>query len=254
MFDNPNEGVPRLVVLDEFPYLDATSPELQSILQHMADDSRARPSPHAACRLVLCGSALSVMTGMIDGTAPLRGRAMLEMPLQPFDYRVAADYWGLADQPDVAFNVDAILGGTPGYRDLLETVGTPATIDELGAWLSAGVLDPSHAMFREDEYLIAEDRSLGDRALYQSIIAAIASGELTVTRIASSVGRASNAMARPLRALERAGFIIARPDMLKGRRPLYELTDPIVRFNHTGHPARCRTVRGSRDRDGVGGR
>lgn len=39
-------------------------------------------------------------------------------------------------------------------------------------------------------------------------------------------------MARPLKALERAGFIISRPDMLKGRRPLYELTDPIVRFHH----------------------
>ena len=232
VFDNPNVDRPRLVVLDEFPYLDATSPELQSVIQLITDDARARPSPRSATRLVLCGSALSVMTKMIDGNAPLRGRAMLEMAVQPFDYRMAADYWGLTGQPDVAFNLDAVLGGTPGYRDLLETVGVPASVDELGEWLGAGVLEPGHALFREDEYLIAEDRSLGDRALYQSIITAIANGEVTVTNIAASVGRAASAMARPLKALERAGFIIGRPDMLKDRRPLYELTDPIVRFHH----------------------
>jgi len=232
VLDNPDRTRTRLVVLDEFPYLSAGAPELPSILQLIADESRSSGARGKGTRVILCGSALSVMAGLLDGTAALRGRASLELAVQPFDFRVAADYWGVRDRPDVAFHVDAILGGTPGYRDLLETVGAPDAVHDVGEWLGSGILDPSNAMFREDEYLVAEDRTLGDRALYQSIISAVANGEVTHNRIAQTIGRAVTALPRPLKALERAGFVQARPDLLKGRRPLYELTDPIVRFHH----------------------
>ena len=59
----PSKTSPTLVVLDEFPYLLAHSPELPSVLQRAIDRSRDGVAP---LRLVLCGSALSAMAGLLD--------------------------------------------------------------------------------------------------------------------------------------------------------------------------------------------
>jgi hypothetical protein len=67
---------PLLVVLDEFPYLAKAAPELPSILQREVDRFQIAEN---RIRLLICGSALSVMGGMLAGGAPLRGRAQLEL-------------------------------------------------------------------------------------------------------------------------------------------------------------------------------
>ena len=48
----------------------------------------------APLRLVLCGSAISVMAGLLSGTKALRGRGALEMKVKPFGYRDARAYLG----------------------------------------------------------------------------------------------------------------------------------------------------------------
>jgi hypothetical protein len=68
---------PTLIVLDEFPYLIASDPALPSILQ-LALEPLSRARTQGRTRLVLCGSALHVMRGLLAGPAPLRGRADLE--------------------------------------------------------------------------------------------------------------------------------------------------------------------------------
>ncbi len=99
------EGVvsPVPVVIDELPYLLEGAPELPSMLQGLL-------SPRGAAsgwkiRLILCGSALSTMRGLLAGTAPLRGRASLELMVRPFGFRNAARFWGVADNPDLALHV-----------------------------------------------------------------------------------------------------------------------------------------------------
>ncbi len=59
------------VVIDEFPYLTKASPALPSILQRELDRAVARDT---TIRLLPCGSAMSVMGGLLAGSAPLRGR------------------------------------------------------------------------------------------------------------------------------------------------------------------------------------
>ncbi len=113
--DLPSAAGPSLVILDEFPYLVAHSPELPSILQRAIDGSRDGGAP---LRVVLCGSALSAMAGLLTGSQALRGRASLDVVIRTFDHRAAASFWGITD-PATAFVVHAVLGGTPGYRDLL---------------------------------------------------------------------------------------------------------------------------------------
>lgn len=218
----------KVIVLDEFPYLLAHSPELPSVLQRAVDGSRAAAGPPR--RLLICGSSLSVMTRLLTGAQALRGRVSMELLLRPFNYRETGAFWGVEDV-DVAFQLHAILGGTPGYRDLL-TTRPPRSARGLGRWLATGVLNPASALFREDEYLLAEDESVTDRAAYHSVLGAVAAGCTSESKIAASLGRDQRSVQHQLRTLERAGFVVKEQDVLRRRRPLYRLADPIVRFHH----------------------
>lgn len=216
-----------LVVIDEFPYLLSHSPELPSLLQRFIDRTS---DSGGALRLILCGSALSVMAGLLEGTRALRGRASTDVVVRTFDYRTAAEFWGI-DDPSVAFLVHSVVGGTPGYRDLLPS-SPPRRPSDLSKWLAAGPLSPASALFREDEYLLTEERSLSDRALYHAVVAAIASGNTNQAAVAQALGRVQRSVQHPLRNLEDAGFIDAIDDALRSRRPVYRIADPIVRFHH----------------------
>ena len=64
------------------------------------------------------GIPLAVMSELLSGTRALRGRAELDLLLKAFDFRTAAQFHEV-DDPETAFQLNAVLGGTPGYRDLL---------------------------------------------------------------------------------------------------------------------------------------
>jgi len=219
--------MPTLVVIDELPYLLRHSPELPSTLQRVIDASGDGGPP---VRLVVCGSALSVMATLLTGAQALRGRAKADIVLRAFGYRDSARFWSIEDA-SAAFAVHAVLGGTPGYRDLV-SARPPARLSGVDSWLAAGPLNPSSALFREDDYLLTEDRSLTDRALYHAVVAAIAGGSTSQGAIAAALGREQRAVQHPLRALENAGFVNRVDDALRARRPFYRLSDPIVRFHH----------------------
>jgi hypothetical protein len=87
-------------------------------------------------------------------------------------------------------------------------------------------------MFREDDYLLAEERGLTDRALYHSVLAAIAGGNRTETNIARALGRDRQSLAWPLRILTGARFVVRDDDALRQRRPTWRVAEPIVRFHH----------------------
>jgi hypothetical protein len=221
-------GPDRIAVIDELPYLLTQSPELASIIQKAFDDARQGQRP--AFRLLLCGSAMSIMERVLSGQQALRGRAVLDMPLLPFDFRQSAAFWGI-ESPEIAFLVDAVLGGTPGYRDLLDRAA-PATPQAFVDWLAVGVLNPSHALFREAEYFLTEDPAIADRALYQSVLATIAEGRSTRGAVASQLERTESALRHPLMVLERAGLIRRDQDLLRTNRPLLRIVDPYLRFHH----------------------
>lgn len=223
----PGGRGPATVVIDEFPYLLAHSPELASVLQRRIDTAAPGES---AVRLIVCGSALSAMAKLLVGSQALRGRASHDLVVGGFDYRQSARFWGIND-PQVAFLVHAVVGGTPGYRELLPAKA-PTRPTDFSRWLGQGVLNPASAMFREDQYLLTEERGLTDRALYHAVVGAIASGKSSQSSIAAALGRENRAVQHPLKALEEAGFVVRDDDLLRLKRPTYRLADPIVRFHH----------------------
>ncbi|HEX3731396.1 MAG TPA: ATP-binding protein [Mycobacteriales bacterium] len=232
---------PRLrsapVVIDEFPFLTKPSPALASILQHAIDRtaiSRQGPS------ILVCGSAQSVMGGLLSGQAPLRGRANLELRLRPFNHWLAAQYWGIND-PRLAAMVYAIVGGTPAYREFISG-DVPAGLDDFDPWVVRTVLNPTTPLFLEARYLLAQEvvdhRETG---LYPSVLSAIATGHNTRGGIASAVGRKSSDLTHYLNVLEDTGLVERSEDAFRAGRSTYRIAEPLITF----HQAIVRTDLGS---------
>jgi AAA+ ATPase superfamily predicted ATPase len=215
------------VVIDEFPFLVKASPALPSIIQRELGPGGSAAASRA--RLLLCGSAMSVMGGLLSGRAPLRGRAGLELIVHPFGYRDAARFWAISD-PRLAVLVHSVVGGTPAYRRELVREDTPANLADFDAWVIRTVLNPQTPLFREARYLLAEETEIRDPSLYHSVLSAVAEGNNTTGGIASYIGRKSNDIAHPLRVLEDCRLLIKEPDPLRSGRARYRIAEPLVTF------------------------
>jgi uncharacterized protein len=226
-----SRGVPPLLVLDEFPYLAQETPGLPSIVQSLYDGLGPGAAANTASfRLLLCGSAISVMADLLSGTRALRGRAALELRVRSFGYRDAREYWGISD-PAAAFAHNALVGGTPGYRELVPDPQVPENPAQLGGWLTRNVLRPSMPLFDEARRVVHEDPRIRDTAAYSSVLAAVAAGESSPTKIGGLLGRPATSLTHQLATLASAGFIDRRHDLLLDRRPVVTVADPMVRFH-----------------------
>lgn len=218
---------PMPVVIDEFPFLVKATPSLPSIIQRELGPGGAGTASRA--RLLLCGSAMSMMGGLLSGRAPLRGRAGLELLVQPFAYRDAARFWGLTD-PRLAVLVHSVVGGTPAYRREFVRDDAPSDLHDFDDWVIRSVLNPRTPLFREARYLLAEETDIRDPSLYHSVLGAVAEGNTTTGGIANYVGRKANEIAHPIRVLEECRLLVREPDLFRSGRPRYRITEPLVTF------------------------
>ncbi len=218
-------GDAGLIVLDEFPYLSKVSPSLPSILQREVDRAI---SEGTAISLILCGSAMSIMGGLLAGSAPLRGRANLELVVHPFDYRLAAGYWQVTDTR-LAAQLHAVVGGTPAYRRFVNDDG-PESMDDFDEWVLRTVLNPATPLFREARYLLEEEAGVRDTALYHSVLAAVANGDGTRGGIANYIGRRAADIGHHLTVLEDRGLLRREPDVFRSGRSRYRVAEPLITF------------------------
>jgi len=247
---------PIVVVLDEFPYLCKASPSLPSMVQR-AFGPRRGARLNSRVRLVLCGSALSFMGQLLSGSAPLRGRAGLDLTVSTFDPRVAAAFWSITDW-DLALRVNSIVGGTPAYRREYVRNDSPENADDFDSWVCRTVLNPASPLFKEARYLLAEEADLRDPALYHSVLAAVANGRTTRGAIGTFIGRRDDTLRHPLTVLEDAGFLLRSVDPFHPARSSYRIAEPLLTFYHAvmrqewsrlERPGRTAEVwRGSQDR------
>ncbi|WP_420162150.1 AAA family ATPase [Nocardiopsis sp. CNT-189] len=211
-------------MVDDLPYLLQHSPEIPGLLQQLYDERQrgARPGAGPGPRLILCGSAMSVMHELLSGTKPLRGRAVVDLRLGPFDYRDSRAFWRIAD-PLTALKVHAVLGGGPGYRPV---ASRPHPDEGFDSWLTRTLLHPGRAVYSrtETEYLLCEDPRITRHTLYYDILTAIAQGATTPSKVGAALERPRNAVAHPLDVLESTGYIRREQDILRSRHP-------VIRFN-----------------------
>jgi uncharacterized protein len=218
-----------VVVLDEFGYLCETSPELPSVIQRAIDQSRRASARNQKPinRLVLCGSAVAQISHLLDRDQPLFGRAQLALVVDAFDFRTAAAYWGVDHDPTLAMLLHAVLGGLPGYLDVV--TNGPSSLARFGEWITSRVLTPASPLLEEDTLVLQSSGLTAN--VYRSILTAVARGDRTPTGIASRTGRPATALAKPMERLTEAGLLIQVTDPLRSRRSRYELADPFISFH-----------------------
>jgi hypothetical protein len=137
----------------------------------------------------------------------------------------------LRAEPGAAFAHNALVGGTPGYRELVPDPQVPEDPAQLGGWLTRNVLRPSMPLFDEARRVVHEDPRIRDTAAYSSVLAAVAAGESSPTKIGGLLGRPATSLTHQLTTLASAGFIDRRHDLLLDRRPVVTIADPMVRFH-----------------------
>lgn len=213
----------RVLIIDEFPYLVKSSPELPSLLQSLVDDPAAEHLP-----LVLCGSSQRMMQGLVlDATAPLYGRAQVRLRLQPLSVTELGPALGVED-PARIVEAYAAWGGVPRYWELAVRQGA-----DLRDAIRGLVLSPSGVLHEEGERVLRdEEAALLEKAACQ----AIGRGARRPAELSGRLGVQSTTLAKPLRHLVELGLVRrdAPYDFGKGRpreetrTSLYALADPFL--------------------------
>lgn len=222
-----------LVVLDEYPYLLEHTPQLDSIIQRgFGPRGRRRTSKRA--RLILCGSAMTIMRRLLSGTAPLHGRAGMDLRISAFDFRVARELHGVEDLA-TAFRAYAVVGGVAAYaRDMVDG-DLPAGPRDLDRWVCQRVLSPAAPLFNEVSLLLSEDPATTKARkinLYHATLAGIASGHHAHGRLANYVKVPGASLAPIVESLVSAELVDRVQDPIRENRPTYHPADPLIRFHY----------------------
>ena len=109
------EEVPFSLVLDEYPYLRATTAGLDSILQSLIDRYRNT----SKVKFIICGSHIDIMKSLLDSQNPLYGRIDRTINLQPMDYFESALFYESFSLED-RVRLYSIFGGIPHYNRLID--------------------------------------------------------------------------------------------------------------------------------------
>ena len=150
--------------------------------------------------------------------------------MRAFGFREAAEFWGVAADPELAFLLHSLTGGSPEYKDLCGGVG-PRSLADFDDWVRLRLLDPAGPMFREGRLPPPEGTPSTDRASYASVLGAISAGAARPAEIAAALGRRDVAVADLLGALAALGLIERLQDPLNVERSVCVVVKPIVRLH-----------------------
>jgi AAA+ ATPase superfamily predicted ATPase len=211
------------LILDELPYLVTVSPELPSLLQRWIDHEAER----ARLVVALAGSSQRMMQGLVlDGNAPLYGRAREILDLAPLDPAFLTQAFSVAPGRGLV-ELYAAWGGVPRYWELAAEV-QGKVFDQIESL----VLDRLGPLHGEPDRMLLEE--IPSALELRPILDAIGAGAHRVSEIAGRLGRPATSMSRPLDRL--VGMALVRREVPFGetekesRRSLYKIDDPFFRL------------------------
>lgn len=192
---------------------------------------------------------MSVMGKLLTGTAPLRGRAGLDLRMHPFDFRTARRLHGIDDLM-TAVELYAVIGGVAAYaREMVEN-DLPTSPADFRRWICRRVLSPAAPLFGEVELLLGEDPAVSKVRkpnLYHAALAGVALGNHAWSSLTKYVKISGSSLHSIVSALTSASFLEEVQDPVRDNRPTYEPSDPLLRF----HYAIIRRQRARLERHGV---
>ncbi|MGH2874932.1 MAG: ATP-binding protein [Solirubrobacteraceae bacterium] len=214
---------PTTLVLDELQWMCEAQPALPSIIQGFWDRWDREQIP--VC-LVLCGSAVSFMQGLMDHGQPLYGRATYRPLLEPLDYRWAAQFTSQSDPVELLRRY-AVLGGLPQYQVWAGDLPVEDIISE-------HVLTKGASLYSDPLHLLREEEEIRDLGTYFDVLRAVAEGNTQATRIASRAKLSMANTSKKLAVLARLDYLTVREPLEPRRkaraRSLYVVSDPFMRF------------------------
>ena len=215
---------PVLLVLDEFPELMKSSPNLEEQLRAIWD--RVMLAGPTNLKFVVCGSAVRVMEALQQENAALFGRADLRLLVQPFRPHEAALMLPNATPPDRAA-AWGVCGGIPRYLALWDDSA------DLAANLARLVTNEQGLLLSEGELVLADEDIVGHRGqhLPEQVLRAIASGSTTFQAIQNHTGKLPTRVLNDLvqgRLLERVSPVGRDKDNTK--LTYYRIADNFLAF------------------------
>lgn len=211
------------LILDEFPYLVDSNSALPSLLQRWWDQVGSRSN----LVLVLSGSQQEMMRRLVSSDGALYGRPTRRLPIRPLDYYHAGQFvskWS----PEDKVRAYSVAGGVPDYLE--EFDDARSLRDELLRL----AFSPEGRFFREAGDLLRAE--FNEPRTYESVLRAIAQGEVTPGSIADQAGlKGANRVVPYLERLIELDLVERRVlptdiSIAKPRISQYVLLDPYLRF------------------------
>lgn len=211
-----------ILVIDEYPYLAESTPEISSIIQKFCDFDWT----DTKLKLVLCGSSMSFMQEQVLGAkSPLYGRRTAQLKISPFTFFETKENLGMMDIRST-FILHAATGGIPEYQNYIDTEKDAS--DNLVRLF----LQPDGRLYEEPGNLLKQEMT--NPKTYNVILSAIASGASKYNEIATKAQLTSGALTIYVERLIELGIVIKEMpiDQPRGRKTVYRISDGMFRFWH----------------------
>ncbi len=213
-----------VVVIDEYPYLSTFAEQrtVDSIFQSIVDSNLGNIS------LILSGSQISVMKGLLEEKDALYGRFGLTIHLGELSYRDAAAFYP-SKTPYEKIALYSVFGGSPF---VLQQLNDEETLSEN---IIRTILTPSNPVNMYASNLLLSDYSNAINA--ERILAVLGNGKKKYSELESKLyANSTGNLAKQLKSmvameLVRQGAPINRPNDAK--KKYYEINDNLLRFFYT---------------------
>ncbi|AFK22080.1 ATP-binding protein [Pyrococcus sp. ST04] len=205
-----------VVVIDEVQYIAKSQKDFLSTLQKYWDLYLSKTK----IMLILCGSLVSFMEGVLSAKSPIYGRRTGVWKVEEMDFFNA---WKFHDvDAETAVLIYSVFGGVPQYLADYNP--------ELSFWnnLRELLLSKGAKYYDEPKFLLKQE--LRDVSRYFSILRAIALGYTRFGQIADKAKIDTKSLAKYLHVLGEMGYITEENPVIGKGKTLYKINDNLFAF------------------------